>query len=179
MRLSLFIFFVNLLWIFPALAAPSLLHNKTVTLEWTVSSVQRDAAGNEIHPVTSIRYVIYVSTAGRLFERSSRSVGKRAGVSDSEPGAPSNGMGEARGLSFSGNNMLVNRGYGGAGGSGAMQAVASFDRSFSNCTLSVMHGKEKGAVIKRRMLDGVVRQIISMQVSNPTCSVQNGNAFAH
>lgn len=65
MRLSPVILVVNLLWILPALAAPSQLYNKTGTLEWTVSSVQRDAAGNEIHPVTSIRYVIYVSATQR------------------------------------------------------------------------------------------------------------------
>lgn len=58
-------------------------------------------------------------------------------------------MGEARGMRFEGNTLVANRGYAGAGGAGAsgavvMRAVATFEGSYSSCTLNVMHGKENG-----------------------------------
>jgi hypothetical protein len=38
-----------------------------------------------------------------------------------------------------------------------MRAVVSFDASYSSCSVNITLGKENGAVIRRRGLDGVVR----------------------
>jgi hypothetical protein len=60
-----------------------------------------------------------------------------------------------------------------------MRAVATFDSSYSSCSLSVMVGKEKGGVIRRAGMDGVVRELLSVTTTGTTCSVQTGNAFAN
>ncbi len=93
-------------------------------------------------------------------------------------------MGEARGMRFEGNTLVANRGYAGAGGAGAsgavvMRAVATFDGSYSSYTLNVMHGKENGDAIKRRGIDGIVREYLSITVTATNCSIQNGNGFAN
>jgi hypothetical protein len=169
----------GLIRVAPALAAPQPLLNKTVTLSWTAQSVQRGPDGKERQVSSSIKYVVYVSTLGRLFERSSRSASARTQGGDVDPNAAQTKMGEARGLRFEGNTLVVNRGYSGAAGSGAMRGVATFDSSYSSCTLVVTHGKEGGAALKRKGIDGVVREILSITVLEPRCSIQNGNAFAN
>lgn len=107
-------------------AAPPQLYNKTVSFGWSVQSTVRDPDGKERGNTSNISYVVYVSTAGRLFERASRSDAKHAQMGDNAPGTTQTGAGEARGLHFEGNSLVANRGYSGAGGSGAMCAVVSF-----------------------------------------------------
>ena len=169
----------NLIEPAPVMAAPQPLLNKTVTLAWTAQSRLRDPDGKERQVNASIRYVIYISSQGRLFERSSRSVGGRTQRGDVDPSATKTKLGETRGLRFEGNKLVANRGYSGGGGSGAMRAVATFDSSYSSCSLSVMVGKEKGSVIRRAGMDGVVRELLSVTTTGTTCSVQSGNAFAN
>lgn len=163
----------------PAAAVPQQLMNKTVTLSWIAESVVRDPDGKQRQSSYSIRYIVYISTLGRLFERSSRSVGGRTQGGDVDPNAAQTKMGEARGLRFEGNRLVANRGYGGAGGSGAMRAVATFDSSYSSCTRAVTHGKARGGVIKRKGIDGIVREMLSISVTGANCSIQNGNALAN
>jgi hypothetical protein len=45
--------------------------------------------------------------------------------------------------------------------------------------VKITHGKENGSVMKRRGLDGIVREILSVTVTSTSCSVSNGNAFAN
>lgn len=162
----------------PCQAAPSQLYNKTVSIGWTVQGMVRDPDGKEHGSNSSINYIVYVSSAGRVFEKASRSIGNRTGSSESEPGANRTKNGEARGLQFQGNKMVINRGYSGGGGSGAMLAVVSFDPSFSSCTLNVTHGKEGGGVIKRKSMDGIVRELLQLNVKSTSCSIREGNPFA-
>jgi hypothetical protein len=162
-----------------ARAAPPQLLNKTVSIGWTTQSTVRDPSVAEHPGGSSISYIVYISTAGRLFERSSRSNGKRVGTSDSDPSARQNRIGEARGLRFEGNNLVANRDYSGAGGSGAMRAVVSFDASYSSCSVNVTHGKANGATLKRKGQDGVVREMLSISVTSTSCSIRDGNTFAN
>ncbi|MEI9924364.1 MAG: hypothetical protein WDN50_13280 [Bradyrhizobium sp.] len=158
-------------------AAPAQLYNKTITITWLSETVQRDPDGT-VHPgQTHIAYIIYVSSAGRLFERSSRGSGRRLGTSDNSPGTGSTRNGEARGLRFEGNRLVINRSYSGGGGAGAVRAEVDFDGSFSSCTVNVTVGKE-GGVVKRKGLDGVVREMLSIKTTNTNCSIREGNAFA-
>ena len=162
----------------PATAAPQQLLNKTVTLSWIAQAVVRDPNGRERQARNDIKYIVYVSSLGRLFEHSSRSIGGRTQGGDVDPNAAKTKIGEARGLRFEGNRLVAYRGYGGGGGSGAMRAVATFDSSYSSCTVAVTVGKENG-IIKRQGMDGVVREVLSVEISGASCSIQNGNAFAN
>lgn len=173
--------FVGTFWMgsAPAVAAPQQLLNKTVTLSWTSQMLQRRPDGTERQVSSSIRYVVYVSSLGRLFEHSSRSANSRTQGADQDPNAARTKMGEARGMRFEGSTLVANRGYGGAGGSGAMRAVASFDPGFASCTLAVTHGRESGGGIKRKGIDGVVYEYLSVTVTGTSCSIQSGNALAN
>lgn len=171
--------FVGAAWVAPSVAAPQQLFNKTVILTWTANATLRDPDGRERQSSSNIRYVIYISSLGRLFEHASRTSGGRTQGGDTGLNAAQTRMGEARGLAFKGNALVVNRGYAGGRGSGAMQAVATFDGSYSSCTLEVTHGREGGVTMKRQGIDGVVREILSISVSGPSCFIQNGNAFAN
>lgn len=180
-RAAVIVVFIGAVWMeaAPATAAPQQLLDKTVTLSWSAQAVVRDPDGKERQVRNSIKYIIYISSLGRLFEHSSRSLGGRTQGGDVDPNAAKTKIGEARGLRFEGNRLVAYRGYGGGGGSGAMRAVATFDSSYSSCTLAVMVGKENGGVIKRQGFDGVVREVLSVEISGASCSIQNGNAFAN
>jgi hypothetical protein len=56
--------------------------------------------------------------------------------------------------------------------------VATFDPGYSSCTLAVTHGRENGSVIKRKGIDGIVREYGSINVIGANCSIQSGNALA-
>src|SRR4051794_24208755 len=72
----------------PGLAAPAQLLNKSVTLSWTTSVMQRHPDGQEKGRQLSFNRTIYISSAGRLFERVQvKSSGGMSGKSELAPGA--------------------------------------------------------------------------------------------
>lgn len=153
--------------------APRALYNKTVQLNWTGNPVETSADGQTITPHVAVRWTIYVSSAGRLFARGGRYLGRRGGYSDNAPGETRNKLGEATGVRFVGNKLVGNVAY----TMGAVNFVATFGPSFSDCTVHVMYGREGGKMM-RRGIDGVMRQIHSVSVTGQSCSVREGNAFA-
>ena len=179
MRLFCLISCALLAGVTAANSAPSQLYNKTVSIGWSVQNMVRDPDGKEHGGGSQISYLVYISSTGRLFERASRAIGSQRGTSESDPNAANTRNGEARGLRFEGNHLVANRDYSGAGGSGAMRAVVSFDPSYSTCTVNVTHGKDGGGAMKRKSLDGVVREILSTTVTSTSCSIRDGNAFAN
>lgn len=153
--------------------APRPLYDKSIQIAWTSSAVERSADGQTIRPQVNVGWTVYVSSMGRLFARGRRSVGRRGVHSDMEPGAKTNRGGERVGVRFAGNRLLGNVAY----ALGAVSFVASFDQSFSRCTVQVIYGRESGKMM-RRGVDGVPREIISVTPSAETCSIREGNAFA-
>ncbi len=156
----------------PALAAPAHLLNKSLTVSWTSSMMQRASDGREHGRQISINKVIYISSAGRLFERARRtSDGGMRGKSDVGPG---DGQinGQARGLKFSGDKLIGNMAY----ASGAVQYVVSF--SGGSCSVSVVQGRS-GGNMRVKGLDGRMYEILSMSVSGQSCSIRDGNALAN
>ena len=158
-----------------AAQTPHQLLNKTVAFSYTTQTVQRNPDGRIHNVQTGIRYTFYISGAGRIFERSSRSPG--GGASQTGQFAPSAASttksGETRNVHFEGNKLVSLRGF----ATGASRTVVSFDQSFSSCTVAVQQGRENG-VFKRKGTDGVVREYLSIAVSGETCSVREGNPFA-
>jgi hypothetical protein len=155
-------------------AAPQQLLNKTISWSYTVQSMQRDPDGKTRGVQTGINYTVYVSGAGRLFERSSRSAGGKTQGGDQEVGARQTKIGEARDIHFEGNKLVSVRGY----VTGAARTIVSFDPNFSSCTVDLLMGRENG-LIKRKMIDGVTREILSSSMSGQSCSIRQGNAFAN
>lgn len=159
-----------------AAQAPRQLYNKTITFSFTSNSLQRDPGGREHSVQTGINYTFYISSAGRIFERSSRSPNR--GASQSGQFGPDSGpttkIGEAHNVHFEGNKLVSLRAF----VTGASRMVVSFDPSFASCTVSVQNAKENGGVIKRKGTDGIVREYLSITTSGETCSVREGNPFA-
>jgi len=157
-----------------ASAAPAQLLNKTIQLSWSTEVTQRGPDGQVVRPRIDTSRTIYVSNAGRLFDRASRENQKlrlkKAG--DYTPDATKNTAGEARGLRFSGNTLVGNVGF----AQGAVQFTVSFDASFSSCTVNVVFGRDGGGM-RRRGLNGVMYEIMSTAVSGQSCSVRAGNPF--
>jgi hypothetical protein len=154
--------------------APHPLFNKTVQVSWTANPVETIADGQTITPHVTVNWTIFVSSAGRLFVRGARYVGRRGGYSDNAPGATTNKLGEATGVRFVGKRMIGNVAY----TFGALNFIVTFDRAFSGCSVHVMYGRE-GGKMARRGVDGVMRQIGSVTTSGESCSIREGNAFAN
>jgi hypothetical protein len=155
--------------------APAQLYNKTIQAGWTASAVRTGPDGQKSNSTTAVYHTVYVSSAGRLFERASRAgTGKKGGrkQTDNAPGATSNRGGEATGLRFQGRTLVGSTAF----AQGARRWVVSFDPSFSSCTVTVTFGREGGG-LKRRGIDGVMYTIESMTASGESCSIREGNPF--
>lgn len=151
--------------------APSGLLNKTVTMSWSTSGTAKRADGTNVSFSNVNTRLVYVSSAGRPFLRAQVRGGKKTREGELAPGEG----GGSRGVSFQGDKLVGTEAF----VSGARRYVASFDASFSSCSLSVIDAKEGSAQIKRRGPDGAMYEISSVSTGSPTCSIQTGNAFAH
>jgi hypothetical protein len=158
---------------FPAFAAPSQLYNKTVHMSWSNSVSETAPTGEKRNVTIAINHTVYVSTAGRLFERASRSVGRMQKGSDIGPGDTANRSGEATSLHFEGNRLVGLL----ALAQGGRRYVATFDPGFTSCTLAVTLGRESGGM-KRKGVNGVMYTIDSISPSGESCSISEGNSLA-
>jgi hypothetical protein len=160
----------------PAAAAPAPLLNKTVLLNWSSLVTQRAPDGRIVTPRIDVEYKIYVSTAGRLFARASRSNRRLnlAGKADLAPGdITRNRAGEAMAMEFQGNRIVGTVGW----AAGAARMMISFDASFTSCNFDIILGRLDGN-LQRKGLDGVMYKIESVQIGSKTCSIRDGNVFA-
>ena len=116
--------------------------------------------------------------SGRLFTRLSRQGRQRSNSNDLDPegGNQRSGGGAAGNLSagFEGRQLLVSNSM----SSGARRIQATFNPGFTGCGVQVRFGKEGGAEIRHRAMDGRMYNIISTDVSGQSCSVRAGNVFA-
>lgn len=153
-----------------AFAAPSQLLNKTVTVSFTVSGLAQQAGEATPHSFSSVvSHTIYVSSAGRLFERHGANNGKGSKRRDVAPDSAGSGS-----FSFQGNRLVGVRSF----SAGARQVVVNFDSGFSSCTANIIEGKENG-VINRVGASGKRVTETQVKASSPNCSIQDGNAFAN
>ena len=150
-------------------AAPRQLYGKGIEIQYNVTGTVETPRGPRSGTSTVSR-TIYVSSAGRLFERASWSVRGSTRPSDNAPGASTNRGGEVRGMSFRGNDLVAYIAY----ESGAGQMTIHFDASFSTCEGSVRFGSEGGKAITRQV-HGELRQFTSLHASGFSCRVTQGN----
>lgn len=161
----------------PVLAeSPRQLLGKTVVIGWNEYRTQRCDDGQTKRGHTSSSLLVYVSENGRLFTRLSRR-GARGGANsndlDPEGGNQRSGTGSASNLnaSFEGSILAVQNSM----QSGARRIQATFNGGFTGCSASVRFGREGGAEIRHRTMDGKMCNIVSTDVSGNACSIRNGN----
>jgi hypothetical protein len=166
-------------------AAPAQLQGKSVVISTSATRTFRPVGGTEQKTINSTSQLsVYVSSAGRTFVRSDRSITRVGGEGGRNKSALSKAVDTAPGeslkdtgngsASFSGKGMTVTFPF----ASGARQVTVSFNDSFSSCTATVMNGREgsKNMVIRSRY-NGQMNEVLSEQISVSGCSIRDGNVF--
>jgi len=156
--------------------APKQLYNKSVMVNWVESVLQKASDGSSRNPQINTTRTIYVSSAGRLFVKGTRSINNRMyqGTKNTARGPDGSGGGSGN-FSFEGDRMIGTAVFDG----GARRMTVSFDPSFSSCTATVVYGKSGSANQKWQSLDGnTTYEVISISVGAVGCSVREGNAVA-
>lgn len=156
----------------PALAAggaPQQLLNKTVTMSWTTSGTATAADGQSKNFTNVNTRTVYISSAGRPFLRMQLSGGHNSRSGERGPEDTARGS-----VHFEGGKLVGVESF----MSGARQFIATFDGSYSSCTVSVVDARAGNAAIMRRGPDGAMYKVENVSTGAPSCSVQSGNAFA-
>ncbi len=159
--------FATLTALSAARAAPSDAFNKTVTMSWSTSGMATAEDGQQRSYTNINTRTVYISSAGRTFLRKSLRGQKAARSRELGPGEESNGS-----VSLQGNRLVGTEAF----ESGARQYIATFDPSFTSCTLQVIDAKSGGAAIKRKGPDGRM-YTVTASTGSPSCSVQSGNTI--
>ena len=149
-------------------AAPSGLHNKTVSLSWGQTTTWRRLSDNKTGSSNFvIAREIYISSAGRSFVRNRGVSGAVGGASDSGPEKT------ASRVVFNGNTMTAFSDRGGL----LWHITVNFEPSFSSCSATVSIARE-GQKAKTTGVDGAEYENLSASAASPSCSVKEGNTFA-
>jgi hypothetical protein len=150
-------------------AAPKQLYSKTVTISWGESGTySRVSDGKSASPTGQFQAIVYISSAGRAFVRSSYKAGTFGGTRERGPEQMSNNV------QFEGNKLVLT----GVSLGVARRILTSFDASFASCTASVTIGKI-GPNATTVGFDGAVYKVISMQAGASGCSIRDGNALTN
>lgn len=149
-----------------AFAVPANLMNKTITVSMTTTAPWvangRTGTGSRRTFMT-----IYISSAGRIFSRKVRYDRNASQTMEGEPGVNT--------WRFVGDKLVGTSLY----VSGAGQTTIDFDSSGQTCTASVKFGRDAGRPMTWKGVNGVTFTATGpWVVSNVTCSVASGNAFA-
>lgn len=161
-------------------AAPSQLYGKSVTVNWSETRSQR-AVGLEagFRPVSiPFTLTVYIGTEGHIFRRlfAITPNGRQSGASD-RAGASGSGANGSFLVQFQGNSMIAS----GSSGGFAQRVQVTFDGGFGNCTAQVIAAKQAGSktVMLRSIASGMTIEVESASAGAASCSVAQGNPFAH
>ena len=152
-----------------AAAAPAQLYNKSVVITWSESIQEKNEAGQLLNTPLSRERIAYVSSAGRVFVRSTQSTRSAQKRNEMAPGsAPGT-------LAFQGNSLVGTAVFAGF----ARRITVSFDASFSSCSANVVYGRAGGPQ-KWKSLDGKqTMEVQSISVGSASCSIREGNLVAN
>jgi hypothetical protein len=156
--------------------APSQLFGKSVVVGWSEARMQRRASEATFHAKNvSITESIYISTAGRPFERRAY---PRSGIQRENVGASGlSSTGNAHVVQFQGQSILITTGH----INGARRIQIDFDGNFLGCTAHVVNGKEAGAgayTVRSLQNSNMPVEVEAVSTSAATCSIKDGNVFA-
>ncbi|MBI5320853.1 hypothetical protein [Bradyrhizobium sp.] len=152
-----------------AAGAPAQLYNKSVVINWSESIQEKNEAGQLLNTSLSRQRIAYVSSAGRIFVRSTQSTRSAEKKNELAPGA---GGGT---LAFQGNSLVGTAVFAGF----ARRITVNFDAGFSSCSASVVYGRAGGPQ-KWKSLDGKqTMEVQSISVSSASCAIRDGNLVAN
>jgi len=172
LRTSFFAAAITLGVCHPVLAAPSGLLNKTIHISIGMFIPGKSATGATNPIGRTMATTIYVSSAGRIF---AKRVSRAKGYGEDKLSAPDNRSGPG-GFRFAGNSLVATTTFGNAAG----QLTISFDDGFRSCHADLIVGGQNGAPITWVSLGGEkYTQTGRPSISQQSCSIQDGNAFAN
>jgi hypothetical protein len=161
-------------------AAPSALLGKSVVISWSEDRTQKRGGEAQLgHQVNYGTFSVYVSSAGRLFNRRTRDAKsslnrkKTKWTKDNDKVSSGGSDGEARGVSFQGNTLVAVQQIG--HGEGARRILVNFDGAYSSCTAQVIAGKAEG--VEKIGNRGGKPDLYGIKTAGASCTVKNGNVF--
>ena len=155
-----------------AAAAPAGLLGKTIHVSYGSFTPGRTADGrtDDRSPPRTHSITIYISSAGRIFFKAAVRAGHFGRNIEAAPERT------AHGIRFAGSTLIGVHTV----GNHASQLKVSFDRTFQTCSAEVIIGSVSGAPLRWVGLNGERYTATGHpNVSNVSCSVENGNAFAN
>lgn len=155
----------------PSFAAPAGLLNKSIHISYATFIPARTADGRLNRGTRKVAMTVYVSSEGRIFLKKVNRTGRFGRDFAAAPERT------ARGFHFAGSTLVG--ALGARSGNMAAQWKVSFDSSFQTCSAEVIVGGAGGAPINWIALNGERYTATGRPtISDVTCSVENGNAFA-
>jgi len=152
--------------------APKQLHGKSVVVAWPEERMQRDVGQPSFYPVKAAHNLsVYVSTAGRVFNRMTNITG--AGIASSDQLAGSEGAGRVPVFDAQKMSMALNYRSG-----GHRQIEVEFKPAFDGCTAKVTFVRQPGAPTMG--FSGITKKWIEFQSVAPgeaSCEISTGNVF--
>lgn len=161
-----------------ASGAPAALYGKSITLSWQTSRVRKDRTTGEVQNRAGLATLrVYISSKGRIFsEKMGMGMGMRGRgrghqAQMSQEVSDEGGNREVTEWRTEGRSLVAYKTF----KSGARRLVVDFDNEYKSCSLKVQFAREGGA---HNIIQGHGRwEILSIDVSSPTCRIQEGNTF--
>jgi hypothetical protein len=149
-----------------AWSAPAQLLNKTIVSSYTATVPAVEDDGRQVVATRTTLRRIYVSSAGRIFEKRSQIGRKNRRDAELEPGSTK--------LKFVGSKLTAYL----PTAEGVILLEYAFDASFRNCNVLVVSGRTEGRARRWRALNGKMRTATGpTAISAVSCSVLDGNAL--
>jgi hypothetical protein len=156
---------------YPALAAPpSALFNKTIRISYAIYRPNRGADGSSVTTPRRTSMTIYISSVGRVFDKTIRRNGKFGRDSEYAPEQTSGSF------QFSGSKMVGTA----RSGNAAKQMTVAFDSNFQSCTVEIRSGGENGSPMVWTGLNGIKYTATGPATySAQACSIEAGNGLSN
>ena len=157
-------------------AAPQSFYGKTLRVTWSEERSQRVAGVGAAFRAQSVpmSFVVYVSSKGQLFRRTTSTSYKGKSGSKDRVGASTGGSEGSGQISFQGNNLISTTNNNGLG----RRIRIAYDGA-SSCSAEVLTGKAgSGVSTTRSNATGKMLEFESVSAGAAACSVQDGNGFA-
>lgn len=145
---------------------PKQLIGKTVHVSYTATRPYKLQGRGSSVGSKDVSYVIYISSAGRIFSRGSQSKGKRAQTWEVVP--------EATLWHVISGRLVATA----ARASGALMQTISFGSNFQSCDVTIIAGHENGKPYRWKGMNGDVFEADGpLSISQQSCSIADGNGL--
>jgi hypothetical protein len=149
-----------------ATETPKRLIGKTIHVSYTATRPYKLQEGGSSVGSKDVSYVIYISSAGRIFSRGSQSKGKRAQTWEAAP--------EVTLWHVVGGRLVATA----ARASGALMQTISFGSNFQSCDVTIIAGHENGKSYRWKGVNGDAYEADGpLSIFQQSCVIADGNGL--